>query len=129
MSREADYLAAQANGAKARFRLTARTLVDEVLAPLEIRPLIARRPWWSLGGAVVAGFVTGRGLRRRSRKAGAAPAGGKVHQLLAQVNQRVRRVLRSALGAVFVASLRRGAAPSTPSANGHDARATDDLRS
>jgi hypothetical protein len=131
MPSEAEYLANQAKGAKARLRQTARTLADEILAPLSIRPCVARRPWWSLGGAAVTGFVVGLGLRRRGRTTGASAAGGKVHELLAAVNRRVRRVLGSALGAVFVASLRGGApAPAAPSTNGHDEHAaTDDVGS
>jgi hypothetical protein len=128
MPSEAEYLAYQAKAAKTRLRQTARMLADEVLAPLSIRPCVARRPWWSLGGAAVTGFVVGLGLRRRGRSTGASPAAGKVHELLAAVNRRVRRVLGSALGAVFVASLRGGA--SAPTANGRDEHdATDDVRS
>ena len=121
MPSEAEYLAIQAKDAKARLRRTARTLADELVAPLRIGPCVARRPWWSLGVAAVAGVVVGLGLRRRSRTTGASAAGGKVHEVLAAVNRRVRRVLASAFGAMLVASMRGGAsAPAAPSTNGHD---------
>lgn len=106
MSRESDYLQLQSTRAKAKFKQTARTLADEVLAPFAIRPFIRSRPWWSLGGAAAAGFVSGRSLRRRGRTPGAIRSGGEVHRLLALVKVRLQRVLKSALGALVVATLR-----------------------
>lgn len=119
MLSEAEYLELQASRAKARFRQTASTLGNELLAPFELRPFIQRCPWWSLGGAAAAGFVSGASLGHRGRKAGAGRASGKLHELFAMVHRRVRRVLGSALGAMVVANLRGGApAPPAPVTNG-----------
>jgi hypothetical protein len=105
VTKEADYLKLQATRSLARLRQTARTLGEEILAPLEIRPLIRRRPWWSLGSAAIAGFVSARVLRRHGRKVGSGRAGGGLRDLLASANRHARRILGSALGALVVANL------------------------
>jgi ElaB/YqjD/DUF883 family membrane-anchored ribosome-binding protein len=66
MLSEREFLDMQSARAKARFRQTASNLADELLAPLRIRPFIQRRPWWSLGGAATAGFLSG--LRHGHRR-------------------------------------------------------------
>ncbi len=106
MSRESDYLDLQAKNAKAGLRRTARALSDELLEPLRIRPFIRSRPWWSLGGAAVAGFVSGARSGRPGAKPAVAPGVGVLSGLFAGVDQRVRRVLRSIFGAVLVANMR-----------------------
>jgi len=120
-SSEAEYLAVQATDAEARFRQTAHTLGEELLAPFEIRPFIQRRPWWSLGGAAAAGFVSGLGIGGRGKRAEAA-ARGRIPRLLAIVGHRLRRVVTNAIGAVVVANLRGGkASPASPPSNGRRA--------
>jgi len=119
MSKEAEFLDRQAMLAKARLRQSARNLSEDLLGPFNIRPFIQRRPWWSLGGAAAAGFVSGLGLGRRGGKVtGGKPAEGKIPRLLAMVNVRLRRVLRSALGAIIAANLRSAPAPAAPATNG-----------
>jgi len=124
MSKEAEFLDRQAMLAKARLRQSARNLTEDLLGPFNIRPFIQRRPWWSLGGAAAAGFVSGLGLGRRRGKAtggqatSGKPAEGKIPRLLAMVNVRLRRVLRSALGAIIAANLRSAPAPAAPATNG-----------
>ena len=120
MLSEAEYLDLQAKRAKARFLQTANTLGNELLAPFELRPLIQRRPWWSLAGAAVVGFASGRGLRRRGRKAGPARAAGPVAATLAMITRRARRMLSSLLGAVIARNLRPPSPPPTTT-NGRSA--------
>lgn len=125
MPSESEFLNLQIESAKAHFRQTARSLGEELLEPLQLRPLIRRRPWWSLGGAAVVGFVAGLRSGRRAPKSGALPTGGTISHIshishiVATVNQRVRRVLGSALGAMVVANLR-GAAPAASPREQHD---------
>jgi hypothetical protein len=109
MESEAEFLTRQATLAKARLRQSARLLADELVAPFEIGPLIARRPWWSVGGAVVGGFACGLGLRRR-HKAQVSKQPGRVAEFTTIATRRVGRLVSSALGAIVVAGLR-GAAP------------------
>lgn len=108
MPNEAEYLALQAARAKARFKQTARILADELMGPFEIRPLIQRRPWSSLGVAALGGFVSGLRFGGRGRPSGADGRGGRVLELVAGVRQRIQRVLSGALGAIVLANLRRG---------------------
>lgn len=121
MLSEAEFLCDQAARAKARFWRTASTLGTELQAPFDVRPLIRRRPWWSVAGATVAGFVAGLALRRSRAKVGAERTAKSGQGTLAIV-RRLRTVLGSALGAIVAASLR-GAAPTptAPSANGSHA--------
>ena len=109
MSPEGEYLQQQVARTRARFRQTARTLADECLAPLEIRPFIRRRPWWSLGSVALGGFVSGLALGGGGRRrAGAGHGRGRVRAVLAAIaGPRARRVLRSVLSAAVVANLRR----------------------
>jgi hypothetical protein len=104
MPSEAEYLAVQATRAKARMRESVTRLVDEVLAPLNVRPFIRRRPWWCLGGSVLGGYLFGRSLRRRPGHM--ATGSGKIRDMVAGVSRRVRHAIRSALGAMALASLR-----------------------
>ena len=121
MMTEAEYLSLQAARAKARLQLAANTMVTEIVEPLQIRPFIQRRPWLSVGGAALAGFVSAMGLSRRPRTTGPAKPAGKVHEMISMVNQRLRRLATSALGALLVANLRGPSPPAaTPSANGPD---------
>jgi hypothetical protein len=106
MRDEGEFLRLQAAEALARCRRTVRAMGDDLIAPLRLRPLVQKRPLWSLGGAVLTGFVVGLGLRRRGKAAAPASAGGKVHELLAAARLRVGRVLRAAAAAAFVSNLR-----------------------
>lgn len=120
MLSEAEYLTLQATRAKARFRQTVHTLTDEILGPLEIRPLIRRHPWWSLGGGALAGLVSGVGLGGRRRRHADGPTADKSSSTVAQAGRSVRRMLSAVVSALVVANLRGGAAtPVEPSSNGH----------
>lgn len=115
MPSEAEYLCLQIARAKARLRQNARGLSDDVLAPLRLRPFIVGRPWWSLGGATLAGLATGLTLGRRGRGTSAERPAWKSNAILTAISTRVRRVLTSVVGAAIVANVR-GA---TPPANEH----------
>ena len=101
MPTEAEFLAQQARNAKLRFVQGARGLGEDLTAPLQLRPWIRSRPWWSLGGATALGFVAsfGFGGRRHGRAASAAGdaepprAAGKTQELLASLGLRARRIL------------------------------------
>ena len=129
MLSERDYLNLQATRAKARFRQTARTLADELLAPLQVRPFIQRNPWWSLGGAAAAGFVSSLVLFRGRAKAGSSQPRGKFRRGLATVSLRARRLLSSVVSAVVMANLRGGGRPAEatnpPAENGRGATGHD----
>ena len=60
MLTEERFLEQQAARARARLRLTIGTWREETVAALDLRAAIRRRPWWSLGGAALGGFVTDR---------------------------------------------------------------------
>jgi hypothetical protein len=111
MQSEAEFLRLQAERAKARFKQTTRTMVDELLSPLQVRPLIQRRPWQSLGSAAAVGFLSGLGLGRRRPKAAPGRPPGRVRQAVAHLGRRVRRMLMSGLGTMLVANLRSGPQP------------------
>lgn len=118
MPSEADFLRLQGARARARLRLSARTLADELLAPLQLRPFVRRRPWWSVGGATAAGFLTGMRLGRRGDRSATGSTKGRLHSGLASVGNGLRSLLRTAMGAMVMASLRGGtpgpsAAPTT----------------
>lgn len=115
MTPEAEFLALRAEQAKLRMRRTTSEMVDGVLTPLEVRPVVRRHPWASLGVGLLGGLLTGLGLRRvRTAKAGKAAflatakaqPKGSVGRLLGAAVHRARRMVTSALGAVVVANLR-----------------------
>ena len=121
MLSEADYLDLQAARAVDRLKLTARTLADELLEPIDVRPLIKSHPWWSLGAAGVGGFLSGLRLGRRKLDTAARRAASRSHRLLAVLHRRVWPLLRSAVGTAMVAGLRGNAAAPTgaPQPNGN----------
>lgn len=110
MRRETEFLDAMAARAQLRLRQTARNLRREVLLPDAASNFVRRRPWWSLGGALAAGFCGGLGLGRGKVAAPSGPATAAAPPLLATIGVRLRRVLTSAFGAMLVANLQRGAA-------------------
>ena len=122
MPTEAEFLAQQARNARQRVVQGARGLGEDLTAPLQLRPWIRSRPWWSLGGATALGFVASFGLggRRHSRAASATGdtepprAAGKTQELLASLGLRARRILTSALGAALVSGWRGFLAPAAP---------------
>lgn len=120
MNNEAEFLREQATIAKIRLRVHASALGDEVLAPLQLGPFVRRRPWWSLGGAVLGGFLSGLGLRSLRRTGRKAQAAGGMRRLAAGAGRRANRLLRTAVGTILVANLREMARPPAPkTANGH----------
>lgn len=110
---ESEFLAQQARSAKASLQRSARTLGEELLEPLQVRPIIQRHPWWSLGGATLAGFVTGVSLSRPRRTGKPVPNGG-LSRILGSIDKRVRGLVRSTLGAIMVANFRNGGAREGP---------------
>lgn len=131
MPTEAEFLAQQARNARQRFVQGVRGLGEDLTAPLQLRPWIRSRPWWSLGGATALGFVASFGIggRRRSHAAVAAgdagppPAPSKTHELLTSLGLRARRILTSALGAALVTGWRGFLAPAAASPAGADVAA------
>ncbi len=115
MLTEAEYLEQQATQALARMRRTARTLADEVMAPLAIQSLIRRRPWLSLGAAAASGFGAGLGLRHRRGRARVGHVVGRFRGVLAKFRRSVWPVLKSALGAILAAELK-SLSPTVPTA-------------
>jgi hypothetical protein len=119
MPSEAEFLAQQSRNAKLRFVQGARGLGEDLAAPLQLRPWIRSRPWWSLGGATALGFVASFGFGGRRHRhaasapgdAGPPPAPSKTHELLASLGLRARRILTSALGAALVTGWRGFLAP------------------
>jgi hypothetical protein len=116
MNDEAEYLALQAQRSKQRLQRTATTLVDELLAPLDARPIVRRHPHTSLAGATLVGFVVARILRRRPRAPEPERAGGVLHGVFVSLHRRLRRIVASTFGAAIVASLRGGGPKPVPSA-------------
>ncbi len=112
MPSEAEFLTAQADAAKARLQLTARALRNGLLAPLDIRPFVRNRPWWSVGGAALGGLLVGIvGGRRRQSQPARPGAPDRVPGLLAVVTQRIRRVMSSALTTLILAQFQAAATP------------------
>ena len=105
MESEAEFLTRQANLIKARLRQSARALGDDLVAPFGIRPFIERRPWWSVGGAAVGGFLCGVGLRRR-RQAKLHQRPGKVAKVVSIANRRIGRLVKGLLSGLVAAGLR-----------------------
>jgi hypothetical protein len=127
MLTEERFLAQQGALARARLRSTIGTWRDETMAALDVRAAIRRRPWWSLAGAAIGGFVTGAvlGRRRQPRTGPIAPAAD--HGVFGNVSHRAYRVVRSALDVLALVGLR-GPAPvakAPPGPAPHDA-GTDD---
>jgi len=124
MRSEQEFLDLQAARARARFVQTTRLLVDEVLAPLRLRPFVQRRPWWSVGAAATTGFLCGLGLGRRGPENAGTPTRGRIHHVLATVGMRTRRLLRTTLGPLVMTALRGWSTPASPgvspSTNGHE---------
>ena len=110
---ESEFLAQQARSAKASLRRSARALGEELLEPLQLRPIIQRRPWWSLGGATLAGFVTGASLSRPARSAKPVP-NGRMSRAFDSIDKRVRSLVRSAFGAIMVVNFRNASTPEHP---------------
>jgi hypothetical protein len=129
MPSEREFLAQQAANAKARLRQTARTLSDELLAPLRIRLLVRRRPWWCLGGAGAAGFLAGLRLGRRDAKSPPNQPRNWLQRALAPVTVGARRLLRTTLGAMALGRFGQAVSPrdattsAPPATNGHPSTA------
>lgn len=116
MMTESEFLSLQAERAKANFKRTLHLLSEDLMAPVDVRGMIQRRPFWSLVGATASGFLAGVGLGtlRRKHKAKAAengsadkpPAAKDVTGLLADLQRRLRRLVRMTLGTIVIANLR-----------------------
>jgi hypothetical protein len=125
MPSEREFLDQQSTNAKARLRQTAHTLSEELLAPLRIRPLVRRRPWWCLGGAGAAGFLSGLHLGRRDAKSAPKQPRTWLQQAMAPVTVGVRRLLRTTLGAMALGRFGEAVSPpaatatAPPATNGH----------
>ena len=79
MMTESEFLSLQAERAKANFKRTLHLLSEDLMAPVDVRGMVRRRPYWSLLGATASGFVTGfglKGLLRKSKSNGKAGANG-----------------------------------------------------
>lgn len=106
MLTEKAFLDAQSTAAKARLGGEAKALATELLAPLHLQPLVRRHPFWSLGGATLAGFLAAGGLTRKSEAAATAATTTGLPASLAAFVQRIRRLVTSAIGAGLLANLR-----------------------
>lgn len=103
MPDEGEFLRSQAAAALARLRGTVRSLGDDLIEPLQLRGLVRKRPWWSLGAALLGGFLAG-GLFGKRRVASPSPAvPGPVRTMLASVRRQTWRVVRGAFVGAFVA--------------------------
>lgn len=115
MSDEGEFLRQQAAAALARLRGTLRSLGDDLIEPLQLRGIVRKRPWWSLGAALLGGFLAG-GLFGKRRVASPSPAVlGPVRTVLASVRRQTWRVVRGAFVGAFVAESAGMAQPSDPS--------------
>jgi hypothetical protein len=113
MDREAEFLRAQIATAKLRLRQHGSALSQELTAPLELRPLVRRRPLVSLLAAGFGGLFAGVGLRGVLRGRGAAAGRGR--RFLAFLGGRLRGLAGSMLATVIAANLgREPTAPRTP---------------
>lgn len=113
MMTESEFLSLQAERAKANFKRTLHLLSEDLMAPVDVRGMVQRRPFLSLAGATVSGFVAGLGLaglrRKRNAKAGENGSSGKpkdVTGLFADLQRRLYRLARMTLGTIVVANLR-----------------------
>lgn len=115
MDAERAFLRAQAAQAKAALRANAHGLAEDLLAPLQLRPMVRSHPWLGLGTATLLGAVLGSHLGRR------APAPAKderariVPAAALAVLQRARRFVTRSLQALLFAKLSTSTNVATPS--------------
>lgn len=121
MLTERTFLRLQSAAAKARFRLHAKALTDELLAPLQVRPLVRRHPWLTLGGAMLAGFLVVGGQARRP-VAEASVKAARLPGPLRAVLREARRIATDAIGAGLLSGWRSVRQP-TPTDATQDAAA------
>ena len=118
---EAEFLQLRVRQAKQRMRRTTDEMIDGVLTPFEVKPLVRRHPWSSLGVALVGGFLTGLGLRRRRVTRAAAREKEGLFGRIARTLHRGGRIVRGTIGAMVLANLRE-AARGVPHRNGSHSR-------
>lgn len=112
MPDEGEFLRRQAAAALARLQGTVRSLGDDLIEPLQLRGIVRKRPWWSLGAAMLGGFLAGGFLGKR-RVASPSPAVlGPVRTVLASVRRQTWRVVRGAIVGALVADSTGRAQPS-----------------
>lgn len=125
---EREFLDEQARRAKARLRQTAQQASRELLAPLQLRPMVRRYPWWSLGGASAVGLLAGIGLAQvqRHHDDGAETGSdggskkGMVQKGLHRAGSHAWGWLRAAIGTMVMANLRAASvAAHRDGSNGH----------
>lgn len=110
MLTEHTFLRMQSTAAKARFRRHAKALTDELIAPLQLRPLVRRHPWLSLGGAMLTGFLAVGGKPRQSA-AEVAPKAARLPGPLRAMLREARRLATSAIGAGLLGGWRSSRPP------------------
>jgi hypothetical protein len=125
MTTEAEFLDQQAERAKARLRRHIELLGEDLLAPVDVRTFVRRRPFWSIGGAAIGGAISGvvaKLLLRRKQKTGSATrqaaSGANGTSWARALRQRAGRFARTALSSFLVAQLRARTASSPPCDNG-----------
>jgi hypothetical protein len=129
MTTEAEFLADQARRAKARLRRNVELLGEDLLAPVDVRSLVRRRPFWSVGGATIGGVIAGVLLGRKRTRAASVSRPAVGASRWRRLAQRYGQVARTMLGSWLVARLRALAAsspaPSSPPPSPPAAAATN----
>ncbi|MCU0863377.1 MAG: hypothetical protein MUC36_06280 [Planctomycetes bacterium] len=108
MTPERRYLAERARLAKADLRAEANGVAEAALAPLQLRELVRRHPRLAVGGGALLGMLLVRTLRGPRTQVAAAPSAS----WSAALAHRVRRLLGSTFGALWLSGLR--SPPATP---------------
>ena len=115
MAAEHLYLAERARLAKAGLRTEAKGLAEDLMAPLQLRALVRRHPRLGVGSAALLGVLLGRGIRGPRTKPATDQAAPR---LATAMGQRLRRLLGSTFGALWLSWLR--SPPAGPPAGAND---------
>ena len=114
MAAEHRYLAERARLAKAGLRTEAKGMAEDLMAPLQLRALVRRHPRLGVGSAALLGVLLGRSIRGPRKN---TPAGEAAPRPSPTMGQRVRRLLGSTFGALWLSWLRSPTAAQPAGAN------------